>query len=101
MIVDRKLELKVSSQFIPIYPRFSIGIGDVTPGEGLIRAKQQLLENGYGTCDEFIEDFKLGKLQTQPGCTAAETLEAVIVKELSVIREIWVVLSVAIVVNNI
>ena len=78
---------------VPIYDRFSIGIGDVTPGEGLIRAKQQLLENGYGTCDGFIEDFKLGKLQTQPGCTAAETLEAVIVKELSVGESgIWVVL---------
>lgn len=28
-----------------------------------------------------------GKLQCQPGCTAEETLEAVILKELSVIRE--------------
>lgn len=25
---------------------FSIGIGDVTPGEGLLRAKQKLLDNG-------------------------------------------------------
>lgn len=28
-----------------------------------------------------------GKLQTQPGCTVEESLEAVILKELSVIRE--------------
>lgn len=28
-----------------------------------------------------------GRLQCQPGCTAEETLEAVILKELSVIRE--------------
>lgn len=28
-----------------------------------------------------------GKLQCQPGCTAEETLEAIILKELSVIRE--------------
>lgn len=28
-----------------------------------------------------------GKLQCQPGCTAEETLEAAILKELSVIRE--------------
>lgn len=28
-----------------------------------------------------------GKLQTQPGCTMEESLEAVILKELSVIRE--------------
>ena len=59
----------------------------MTPGEGLIRAKQKLLEEGYSACDGYIEDFKLGKLQTQPGCTASETLEAVILKELSVIRE--------------
>ena len=63
---------------------FSIGIGDVTPGTGLIRAKQNLLDEGYAACDGFIDDFKLGKLQTQPGCTASETLEAVILKELSV-----------------
>ena len=56
----------------------------MTPGEGLIRSKQRLLDEGYATCDGFIEDFKLGKLQTQPGCTASETLEAVILKELSV-----------------
>ena len=66
------------------HDRFSIGIGDVTPGEALIQSKQRLLEEGYATCDGYIEDFKLGKLQTQPGCTASETLEAVILKELSV-----------------
>jgi hypothetical protein len=26
---------------------FSIGIGDVTPGAGLLRAKQELLDAGY------------------------------------------------------
>lgn len=26
---------------------FSIGIGDVTPGEGLLRAKESLLSDGY------------------------------------------------------
>lgn len=70
--------------------RFSIGIGDVTPGEGLIRAKQRLLDTGYATCDSFIDDFKSGKLQTQPGCTASETLEAVILRELSVSRTSFV-----------
>lgn len=66
---------------------FSIGIGDVTPGQGLLRAKDQLLSNGYSKCDNFIQDFKEGKLQTQPGCSADDTLEAVILKELSVIRD--------------
>ncbi|MBN3302766.1 RPC1 polymerase, partial [Amia calva] len=66
---------------------FSIGIGDVTPGQGLLTAKQELLEAGYKKCDEYIEALNTGKLQQQPGCTAEETLEALILKELSVIRD--------------
>ncbi|XP_019730084.1 DNA-directed RNA polymerase III subunit RPC1 isoform X2 [Hippocampus comes] len=66
---------------------FSIGIGDVTPGQGLLKAKQDLLDDGYRKCDEYIEALKTGKLQQQPGCTAEETLEALILRELSVIRD--------------
>nr|XP_033798341.1 DNA-directed RNA polymerase III subunit RPC1 isoform X2 [Geotrypetes seraphini] len=66
---------------------FSIGIGDVTPGQGLLKAKHDLLEAGYRKCDEYIEALNTGKLQQQPGCTAEETLEALILKELSVIRD--------------
>uniref|UniRef100_A0A8C6VII9 DNA-directed RNA polymerase subunit n=1 Tax=Naja naja TaxID=35670 RepID=A0A8C6VII9_NAJNA len=66
---------------------FSIGIGDVTPGQGLLKAKYELLNAGYKKCDEYIEALKTGKLQQQPGCTAEETLEALILKELSVIRD--------------
>uniref|UniRef100_A0A8D1L4L7 DNA-directed RNA polymerase subunit n=1 Tax=Sus scrofa TaxID=9823 RepID=A0A8D1L4L7_PIG len=66
---------------------FSIGIGDVTPGQGLLKAKYELLNAGYRKCDEYIEALNTGKLQQQPGCTAEETLEALILKELSVIRD--------------
>ncbi|XP_059518241.1 DNA-directed RNA polymerase III subunit RPC1 isoform X2 [Myotis daubentonii] len=66
---------------------FSIGIGDVTPGQGLLKAKNELLNAGYKKCDEYIEALNTGKLQQQPGCTAEETLEALILKELSVIRD--------------
>ncbi|XP_077970587.1 DNA-directed RNA polymerase III subunit RPC1-like [Styela clava] len=66
---------------------FSIGIGDVTPGEGLLAAKRDLLEDGYKKCDEYISALAQGKLQSQPGCTPEQTLEAVILKELSVIRD--------------
>ncbi|CAH1249658.1 POLR2A [Branchiostoma lanceolatum] len=66
---------------------FSIGIGDVTPGEGLLTAKKNLLDTGYGNCDSFIRELEEGKLQSQPGCTPDQTLEAVILKELSVIRD--------------
>lgn len=47
----------------------------MTPGQGLLKAKQDLLEDGYKKCDEYIEALHTGKLQQQPGCTAEETLE--------------------------
>ena len=56
---------------------FSIGISDVTPGLGLLKAKDELLSNGYKKCDEYIQDFKEGRLNTQPGCSEEETLEVV------------------------
>lgn len=43
--------------------------------------------HSYNKCDEYIQEMNQGKLQCQPGCTAEETLEAAILKELSVIRE--------------
>eukprot|EP00117_Sycon_ciliatum_P006945 scpid14118/ scgid10259/ DNA-directed RNA polymerase III subunit RPC1; DNA-directed RNA polymerase III largest subunit; DNA-directed RNA polymerase III subunit A; RNA polymerase III 155 kDa subunit; RNA polymerase III subunit C160 len=66
---------------------FSIGIGDVTPGKGLISEKNRLCREGYAKCDQYIQEYEDGKLQTQAGCSAEETVEAVILKELSVIRE--------------
>lgn len=66
---------------------FSIGIGDVTPGRPLVERKNKLLDEGYAKCDEYIKAMAEGKLPCQPGCTEEESLEAVILKELSVIRE--------------
>ncbi|KAK7791847.1 hypothetical protein R5R35_011050 [Gryllus longicercus] len=66
---------------------FSIGIGDVTPGQGLLRAKHDLLTAGYGTCNDYIQKMNEGRLTCQPGCSQEETLEAMILKELSVIRD--------------
>lgn len=66
---------------------FSFGIGDVTPSERLLEEKQNLLHKGYSKCDEFILESQKGTLQCQPGCTIEETLEAVMLKELSGIRE--------------
>ncbi|MFH4974741.1 hypothetical protein AB6A40_001450 [Gnathostoma spinigerum] len=66
---------------------FSIGIGDVKPGEQLLEEKRELLTTGYAKCDEFITSLKEGRLKAQPGCTEYETLEALILKELSMIRD--------------
>lgn len=54
---------------------FSIGIGDVTPGVGLLKAKKDLLDEGYSKCEEYITQLDEGKLPTQPGCSEEETLE--------------------------
>ena len=59
---------------------FSIGIGDVTPGAGLLRAKHALLDAGYAKCDEYIRQLAEGRLACQPGCNEEETLESVILK---------------------
>lgn len=66
---------------------FSIGIGDVTPARGLLKAKEQLVDDGYQKCQSFIEQLNEGKLKAQPGCTEEETLEAVMLRELSTIRD--------------
>lgn len=67
---------------------FSFGIGDVTPSKKLLEEKQILLDSGYEKCNEFIVEMKKGTLQCQPGCTPEETLEAVMLRELSSIREL-------------
>lgn len=66
---------------------FSIGIGDVTPSSGLVRAKEKLLDDGYTKCNTYIEQLREGRLKAQPGCTEEQTLESVILKELSTIRD--------------
>lgn len=67
---------------------FSFGIIDVTPGIKLIEAKNKLLESGYSKCDGYILEMEKGTLQCQPGCTMEESLEAVMLSELSSIREL-------------
>ena len=66
---------------------FSIGIGDVTPTTHLNNKKRDLVENGYQMCDKYIRQLEDGALQTQAGHSEDETLESLILKELSAIRE--------------
>ncbi|CAF0881239.1 unnamed protein product [Adineta ricciae] len=66
---------------------FSIGLIDVTPGENLMKAKRSLVSEGYDKCNTYIRQLQEGKLQLQPGCSAEQTLEALILKELSDVRE--------------
>lgn len=66
---------------------FSIGVSDVTPGKELSAQKDKLVEIAYAKCDDMIEQLRLGKLETQPGCNEEQTLEAKIGGVLSKVRE--------------
>jgi DNA-directed RNA polymerase III subunit RPC1 len=66
---------------------FSIGIDDVTPTNKVNYVKSKLLEKGYSTCDDKISLFKRGKLPPMSGCNEEQTLESLLLGELSQIRE--------------
>lgn len=66
---------------------FSIGINDVIPGAELKQKKELMVEQAYLKCDELIDLFNRGKLETQPGCDEEQTLEAKIGGLLSKVRE--------------
>jgi len=42
---------------------FSIGIGDVTPSDDLLKKKHELVENGYEKCNEYIRNLQVPVLQ--------------------------------------
>ncbi|KAG5346572.1 RPC1 polymerase, partial [Acromyrmex charruanus] len=65
----------------------SLGIGDLIPSQGLLRAKERILNTHYSTCNEYIQLMEQGHLVCQPGCSEEETLETRILNELSVIRD--------------
>lgn len=66
---------------------FSIGIGDVYPGEKLTALKQQLVEKAYAQCETLILKFKAGKLAKAPGCDEEQTMENLISGILSKVRQ--------------
>ena len=66
---------------------FSIGIGDVTPSKDLLERKGDLVQYGYDKCNTYIQQLKEGGLHSQAGHSEDETLESLILKELSAIRE--------------
>lgn len=66
---------------------FSIGIDDVTPGENLVKQKQGEIHRNYKKCEDCIKQFNEGKLAVQPGCDAAQTLEAEVTMSLNKVRD--------------
>ena len=65
---------------------FSLGIGDVTPGDRLRKTKDQHVEEAYRQCSDLIDMAKRGKLENLPGCNQEQTLESKISGVLSSVR---------------
>jgi DNA-directed RNA polymerase III subunit RPC1 len=65
----------------------TLGIGDVKPTQGVNNDKAKLLQQGYSKVDTYISEFNDGTLKPSPGRTPRETLESLILRELSAIRD--------------
>ena len=77
---------KFSARWLANYG-FSIGISDVTPSPALVQRKKLKIQDAYGEVDKLIEQHAEGSLELQAGCSADETLENKITKELSDVRQ--------------
>ena len=66
---------------------FSLGINDVIPGRELTAQKDSLIEKAYSVCLDNIAEAKKGLLKNKPGCNQEQTLESVISRTLSDVRE--------------
>ena len=66
---------------------FSFGADDVAPGAALEAAKERAVADGNAACEELIAQFAQGRLESAPGCDAAQTLENRVSAELNRIRE--------------
>jgi DNA-directed RNA polymerase III subunit RPC1 len=65
---------------------FSLGINDVIPGPILQSSKDDMVEQSYEKCDDYIELAKRGLLENAAGCDQETTLEQKISGELSGVR---------------
>ena len=65
---------------------FSIGIEDVTPSSNLVDEKRNILARHFAVCDDNIKKLKNNTLACNTGCDAKTTLENILLKELSDIR---------------
>lgn len=54
---------------------FSIGLGDVRPGERLLKMKKVLVENAYAECDLLIEKFNEQKSKNSAGKNEEQVME--------------------------
>ena len=66
----------------------TIGIDDVTPSVEIAAFKSRVTQGKYDLVAEKITEFAEGRLALKPGCTAEQTLEAIINGELGLIRNI-------------
>ena len=78
---------KFSGRWICDYG-LSLGLGDVTPREDLVKNKEKIIEKSFKESEQQIDLYNTGKIQLKPGLNAEQSLESSLIKILSDIREI-------------
>lgn len=78
---------KLCARWLGNFKGFSIGIDDVTPSDELAAKKEVLLQNGYDSANQSIEQYRRGKLSLKPGCNAIQSLESELNGLLGKLRE--------------
>ena len=78
---------KFSGRWICDYG-MSFGLGDVTPRKDLVENKEKIIEESFNKCEEQIDLYNTGKIELIPGMNAEQSLESVLNKILSDIRDI-------------
>ncbi|CAD7700847.1 unnamed protein product [Ostreobium quekettii] len=76
---------KLSSRFMGDHG-FSIGIDDVTPANKLAVQYGEKMHQNYKQCDDYIQLYRKGQLQPDPGLDEEQTLEAKVTGVLNEIR---------------
>jgi DNA-directed RNA polymerase III subunit RPC1 len=65
----------------------SFGIRDVYPKDELVKSKEELVTDSYNKCDHQIKLYKNGQIALKAGMNAEQSLESIINKLLSGVRE--------------
>lgn len=77
---------KLSARWITDHG-FSIGIADVTPSPQVTKKKAELIQASTLRCQDAIAQFRENRLPCMPGMSPEQSLESVLTKELSDVRE--------------
>lgn len=77
---------KVTSRWL-MNRGMTIGIDDICAPERVLVRKKQIIDGIYDVVNDKIGEYREGRLPLKPGCTAEQTLEALVNGELGRVRD--------------